>query len=248
MPKKEWWQNFFDEFYVTGWGLRDKERTPQEVKFIIKNVPLKKKDKILDLCCGYGQHAIALAQRGFDVTGLDYSDYELKIAKKETRKRKLKVDFIKADAIKMDFCNEFDVILNIFTSFGYSSDENNQKFINNVGKALKRGGRFLIDYINAAFILKNFREKDWKDLGKNGFLLEESFYDPKTGINNLNWILIKQGKVYKKLNCRLRFYTYPEMETMLAKSGMRVKKTWGSFEEDPFDINHKKMIILAEKK
>jgi SAM-dependent methyltransferase len=249
MVKKEWWQDFFNKFYIEGWAprIQDHKRTAKEISFIIKNVPINKTDKILDLCCGSGRHSLVLAKKGFIVTGIDYSDYELKIAKKEAKKNRLNVNFIKQNAILLNDKEKFDVILNLFTSFGYSSDKNNKKIIQNVSKALKKGGRFLIDVVNVDYILNNFREKNWDEVNRDGFLLEETKYNPQKGINITNWTLIDKGKILRKQNSKIRFYTYLEMKKMIENAGMKVKKVWGYFEGDKYDAKFKRMIILAFK-
>lgn len=117
------WKKIFNENYIKTYvDFNTPEITKQEVNFILNFIKRKfksKKIKILDLACGYGRHSNPLAQSGYLVIGVDYSDYFLKLAKREAKKLKLKnVKFIKKDMKKINFKNEFDLVINMFTSIG----------------------------------------------------------------------------------------------------------------------------------
>jgi SAM-dependent methyltransferase len=198
------------------------------------------------LGCGQGRHSILLAKKGYNVTGIDYSDYLLKIAKNRAKKEKVKINFIKKDAKKLDFENEFDVILNLFTSFGYETDKNNEKIIEKVSKALKKGGKFLIDLINVVWLLKNYKKVII--IKKNiGIAIDENFFDPKTFVNiSKRTIFFKNGKK-KEDEIRLRMYTFPEMRDLLKRHNLVIKKVFGSYDKEKFNFNSKRMIILAQR-
>lgn len=77
-----WWKTYFDKNYLAMYEKSGMfKHTQKEVNFLIKNLPIKKNQKILDLCCGHGRHALILAKKGFRVVGLDYSAYQIKAAK-----------------------------------------------------------------------------------------------------------------------------------------------------------------------
>ncbi|MDZ4209777.1 MAG: methyltransferase domain-containing protein, partial [Candidatus Curtissbacteria bacterium] len=128
--QNEWWKTFFDEHYIALWGIHGMfKHTPREVNFLVKNIPLKEKNKILDLCCGHGRHSIGLARRGFEVVGLDYSAYELDLARKEAGRRHLDVKFIKGDARTFRSTQQLHVINNKFTAFGYGREKDYRQII-----------------------------------------------------------------------------------------------------------------------
>jgi len=96
-PKYWWKKEFGEKYYTTYYPQLTPERTLKEVEFIKKAVPLRLSQNILDLGCGHGRHTIGLARQHFNITGLDYSDYLLNIARKEADKMGIRVNFIKKD-------------------------------------------------------------------------------------------------------------------------------------------------------
>ena len=134
---KLWWQTIFDEKYLATYlDIVTPKLTALQIKFL-KRV-LKKKSRVLDLACGYGRHTISLAASGYEMTGLDYSETFLRLARQEVAKQKLKVDFVKGDMRRFDFDYQFDAVISMFTSFGYfKSEADDLKVLKNYGGHLK---------------------------------------------------------------------------------------------------------------
>jgi ubiquinone/menaquinone biosynthesis C-methylase UbiE len=242
---KDWWKTFFNEDYLLFWSARLKH-TKKEVNFLIKNLPIKKNDAILDLCCGHGRHSLELASRGYNVTGLDYSKFELELAKKQAKKRHLDVVFCQGDARNFKFAKKFDVIINMFTAFGYGSKADDQKILNYACRHLKKGGRFFIDLMNLIWIFRHFQEKKTERLGKNIYAKMVRSFDFTKNINNETRIIFKKGKkeIYRQA-CHI--YPLPEIIEMMGAAGMKFQKVWGSFDGKPYGLDSKRMIILAKK-
>ena len=155
-----------------------RERTDAEVTFLEKTLALQKGVKILDCPCGHGRHSIELARRGYDVTGQDLNGFFLEEAQRSAKQTDVPVRWIEGDMGEIPFDNEFDVALNLFTSFGYLEDDHqNQKFLNAVSKALKSGGTFVVDVINRDRVVRNYRSKHWLKLSDSSVVLHESEYD-----------------------------------------------------------------------
>jgi len=94
---------------------------------------------------------------------VDFSKEYLSDAIKKAKKMKLKnIEFIRKDMRKIDFKEEFDLVINMFTSFGYFDDKDNFTFLKKVRRALKKGGKFIIDVKNGVFIRENLSEKTGK--------------------------------------------------------------------------------------
>jgi SAM-dependent methyltransferase len=172
-----WWQKIFDERYLkiySSWITE--KRTDREIKFLVSFIKKEFKNRkinILDLACGYGRHSLALAKNGFKVVGVDYSKYFLNLAKKEAKRLKIKnVKFLRKDIRKINFRKEFDLVISMFTSFGYfDKNEDNIKVLKNVYESLKRGGSFILDLENPNFYW-NFFLKNPK-VNEKGFLYYE---------------------------------------------------------------------------
>ena len=146
--KNEWHKDFFKNSFYNPASKISIQRAPSEVSFILKQMKLKKKSAILDLCCGPARHSLVLVKKGFSVTGYDFSKEYLKEAQEKAKKLKLNINLVCGDMRKLKFKNEFDAALNLFTSFGYFQKfSDDMKVLKGVNKALKPKGLFLIDII-----------------------------------------------------------------------------------------------------
>ena len=154
-----WYHEWFNEKeYLLLYQHRDEVEANQLINLIEKEINLKTNSKVLDLCCGNGRHSILLSKRGYLVTGVDLSDNLLNIAKKNAILNNLDIRFIKSDMREINFKNEFDLTLNLFTSFGYfSTEEENEKVIKNIYMALKKNGYLVIDFFNKEYLINNIK-------------------------------------------------------------------------------------------
>jgi len=208
---------------------------------------LPKGSKILDLCCGYGRHAIGLAKKGFDLTGYDLSDVLLERARKECKKQKVKVALVKGDVREIPFESEFDAVINMFTSFGYfENGAEDQKVLNRVHAALKPAGKFLLDTINREWVIRAFQKKQWEELGKNVFALDERSFDPLTSRISARTVILG-GEKRTDRHHSMRLYTLTELVSMIVKAGMRVGSVYGHVDGRDYWIDTRRMVILAQR-
>ena len=174
------------DWYKNGWTLDIKEQswtedTKNQVDFIINALQLKGNERILDLACGYGRHSLELSRRGFSVTGVDitkaYIDDAIYCAKLES----LDATFIHSDIREVSFIDEFNVVLNLADgAIGYLEDDiENLKIFDVAIRALKPGGKHLIDICNADHARKYFPKKHW-EAGKNALSLAQFEWDEVT--------------------------------------------------------------------
>lgn len=248
----DWWKDFFREDYFKQYDRHlTPERTAKEVRAIKKILHLKKGDKILDLGCGQGRIAIGLAKRGYNVIGLDYSRYMLDIAKGRADKEKVSVNFIQNDMRRINFKEEFDVVISWFTTFGYFSDKDNAQVMKKVSKALKENGKFLIDIVNfKEYYLKNrntptFTPKTWYDY-KDFVVLENHEYDKRRSRDNCKRIFLT-GNKRKEYNWSLRLYSSSEIKNMLSKSGFEITRVYGGHDLSEFTNKSRRIVIVAQK-
>ena len=140
--------------------------------------------KILDAPCGYGRISNILANKGFDVTGVDISKYFIDIAQKKASKKKLKAQYVVGDILKKKLSGKFDAVLNIFTSIGYlESDRKNELFIKRLCNYVKPGGRLIIETINPVALLCNYKSKDSITTEDGTVINFDRFFDIKTATN-----------------------------------------------------------------
>jgi SAM-dependent methyltransferase len=243
---QDWWKTFFNKDYLDFWSARDTFKgTKKEVNFLIKRIPLKKNHQILDLCCGHGRHTLELAKRGFQVEGLDYSKYELDLLKEEAVKRKLKLQIYQKDARSFNLAKKYDVILNLFTAFGYGTKGEDRKILKNVNKHLKPGGRFFIDVMHLTWLLRNYKLASDHKFG-NLREVSTRHFDFLTNTNHESRILYR-GRNKKVSKNSLHVYSLHELRELLESEGFKVLKFWGSFKGQPLSLDSKRLIVLAKK-
>ena len=121
------------------------------IKKLLKHINLNSYSKVLDAGCGKGRHSIEIEKLGHKVTGIDLSNNSIKFAKKfENSNLKFKVH-----DISKPLNTEFDVVLNLFTSFGYYEREKDLEILLSLEKNLKDNGIGVIDFLNIKTVKVN---------------------------------------------------------------------------------------------
>ena len=258
MARKPWYKALFErdyhDYFYPG-GPRP-ARTPEEeaqraeaqVDFIAQTLDLPEGARVLDLCCGWGRHSIPLAERGFRVTGLDLSKYHIRLAKQAARRANVDIDWVNADMREIPGRARFDAVMNCFTSFGYLETEaEDQRVLDGIRRALKPGGRLFIDMMNHDFLMRVFRESEFRELSDGAFMMERRDYDIQTGRMNVDWFYDpKDGERIHGFHS-VRLYTFTELAAMLSNAGLTVRETWGGLDGREYNMESPRMDVLAEK-
>ena len=134
------------------------EPTAREVDFAVEVLQLRGRERVLDLACGFGRHALELARRGYPVVGVDITPEYVDEARKRAAAERLEAEFIRADLREVSFHDEFDVVLNLADgAIGYlEAEQENLKIFDVIASALRPGGRHLMGICNAAYAEKHF--------------------------------------------------------------------------------------------
>lgn len=243
---KLWFEEWFEsEEYLTVYKHRNNEEAEILISFILGKVNLSGEAKVLDLGCGAGRHALILAKMGFQVTGVDQSAKLLSVAESEAKKNGLQAKFIKDDIRTVPFSEKFNLILNVFTSFGYfESDEDNFALFTNVEKLLSEDGVFVFDFLNAEYVKRNLIpfSKDVID----DMVIEQS---RKIEGNNVvkDIVLFKNGN-RKNYRESVRLYSKKELMNALDKNNLSAEKIFGNYTGEAFDEKSSSRLILLCKK
>jgi len=243
MDKVCWFKDWFNSPY---YHLLYNKRDDREADFFISNLvnylQLPREAKIWDLACGKGRHSIALAKKGFSVTGTDLSEKSIKEA---VSQKEANVEFFIHDMRKPFRINYFDCVVNLFTSLGYFENNNdNFKVFHNVYLALKPGGIFVVDFFNSRKVKKSLRAHYTEQRGDITFNISKEI------INNF---------IHKKITFahQDQDHTFEETVALLekqdfekfaAKNGFVLEKVFGDYALNPFDINTSDRLVLIFKK
>ena len=247
-----WYVDLFRDVYPERW-FEDEDtlsaaRTTAEVDFVERALDLKPGSRVLDLCCGHGRHAIELARRGYEVTGVDLSARALRRARRAARDAGVDVHWQRCDMREIAFHEEFDGVINMFTSFGYlESEEEDRRVLERVRDALRPGGRFLIDFINRDWLIRRYQARDWRRAPDGSILLLERRWDPGTGRNLEEVAVIGPDGSRRRYRLLLRMYATAELAAMLTSVGLTVRHVWGGFDGSDLTLESVRVIVLAEK-
>jgi SAM-dependent methyltransferase len=243
-----WYDGFFEGDWLDQIALHtDPERTQEQVEFIVEKLALEPGVRVLDLACGHGRITLALARRGYRMTGLDLSARSLDLAREAAAREGLEVEWVHADMREITPGAMFDAIVNVFTSFGYFQEEaENQRVLEGVARALAPGGRFLIDVVNLLGLARRYRERGWEE--REGVVwLQEHDYEILAGRNRAVWTFVRPDGTRSELVHSLRTYAPHELAAMLGRAGLEVEGAWGGFDGSELSFDSWRLILLARK-
>jgi SAM-dependent methyltransferase len=246
--KTHWYED--DSFWEAFCGeLFSSERlagTPQEVDQLIELLQLQPGAKVLDLCCGVGRHSLELARRGFEVTGLDRTAEFLDQARRGADAEGLHVDFVQADMRRFCALEEFDAVVNLFTSFGYFEDPyDDKRVVLNAYASLKRGGKLLIELIGKEILARKFQARDWLEHDGRIVLQERQVSDGWSWMKN-RWILFENGQ-QKEFTFGHRVYSATELTDLLKRCGFAKVKVFGNLAGAPYNDQAQRLVTVAIK-
>lgn len=238
---KDWHTKFFKLWQKVQFDVYTPEQDMQQTDFICKVMKLKKGMSALDVPCGFGRISSLLAQKGMNVTGIEFNKHVLDFAVRYAKENSLKINYVKGDMRYFSYRNKFDAVICWFGSFGYFSDEDNEKFIKASARSLKKGGRFLIDTHTLETIIPIFEPVSKNRYGKIP-LKEERYLDLETSTIDVKWTLGKESQ-----RSSIRLYGYKELKNILAQNGFGKFKAYGTIRGEKFEFGSKRLILVCEK-
>jgi SAM-dependent methyltransferase len=146
----DWFESWFDSpHYHRLYAHRDEREAAAFVERLVKFLEPEAGASVLDLGSGAGRHSVQLASRGFEVTGIDLSAASICRARQHAAPNLM---FLRRDMRRPFGAKAFDVVFNLFTSFGYFEGQaDHLKVVRNIARALKPGGTLVLDYLNVQY-------------------------------------------------------------------------------------------------
>lgn len=210
------------------------ERAEIEVQGLIRLLGLSTSELILDVPCGSGRHAKALAKRGFKVTGVDINEMLLGRARANSHGLP-SVQFYQASMLDLQqFFNSFDLVINMFSSFGYfQNDEENFLVLKQLVKCLHPGGRLVIQNIDRDWLMRVYAPVTWEETDEE-FRLEARKYDAETKYNEANYMTMNKKTAQSERSYhRMRLYNSDEMIQLFDEAGLDNIQCFGGFDGSP---------------
>lgn len=241
-----WYNDWFNsENYLKVYSHRDETEAQRLVDLVVNNLKIKSDSKILDMACGSGRHAVIFAKKHFDVTAVDISQRLLSEAKEIADQYEVKIDFVLSDILDFNTTKRFNLTLNLFTSFGYFiEDEENFRVILKSYDLLVDGGYFVIDYFNKNYLLKNLIPTTV--FSENGLRITQNRYFQETRV--IKNITIENDGSIEEFYESVRLYSYEEMLGYLNQAGFTIIKEFGDYRGNNFNTESSpRLIIFAMK-
>jgi SAM-dependent methyltransferase len=242
-----WFENeeFWRAFYPWMFHERRFTSAPQEVEQLLTlsgMAPLSPsgtevpQGAALDLCCGPARHSIPLAQRGFHVTAVDRSPFLLSKARERAAEAGAAIEFVQCDAREFVRPAAFDLAINLFTSFGYFSREEDLTVLKNVRTSLKKGGVFIADIVGRECIPPQtpFRNARWEESADGEIFIDHGEILPGWTKLRIHWLLVKSSEA-RRFDFELNLYSGQELAGALKQAGFSEVEIFGSLAGTPYD-------------
>ena len=239
-----WFENddFWQTFYPAMFGERQMARAPVEVERVLELSGLTR-GRVLDLCCGPARHSVILAQKGFQVTGVDRSPFLLGKAREAIAGSS--VELVEADMRDFVRPAAFDLALSLFTSFGYlDTREDDLAVLRNVRASLAKGGVFVMDVMSKEYVISQRQTTMW-DIWPGGEI-QVSHYDvlPGWGRIRVQWLLV-EGDHARRFEFEHHVYSGQELAALLERAGFADVRIFGGLDGSPYDAAATRLVARA---
>lgn len=244
----EWFEDesFWAETYPFLFPSERLEAAEEEVEKILALVAFDG-DSILDLCCGPGRHALALAKRGFRVTGVDRTSFLLDKARERGQLEGVEVEWILEDMRNFVREGAYDLALSLFTSFGFFDDrEDDLKVLRNLLRSLRPEGACVIDVLGKERLAKIFLPTTSHEAPDGSVIVQRhEIFDDWSRIRN-EWILIRDGET-RSFKFHHSLYSGYELKESLLEVGFSKVRIFGNFDGDEYGTEASRLVAVGWK-
>lgn len=239
--KSEWFESWFGAEYVALYPHRDESEAERVVELIEGTIGNAHVGHVLDLACGGGRHARALARKWWTV-GLDLSEVLLRLAHRETSE----AAFVRGDMRVLPFRRgAFELVVNLFTSFGYfQEDASHLRVIEEVARVTSRGGTFVLDFLNTSQIRDTLVPYDERSIG--GRIVEQRREISDDGRFVTKRICIRGTE--QRFTERVRLFEARELRSMMESAGFDVSARYGNYDASPLTEGSPRAILIGRRR
>lgn len=240
----EWFEKFFDGLYAQVLpNAFSAETTLAQAKAVRRMLRLRRGERVLDIPCGTGRLTLPLAGMGMAMTGVDLTAAYLRRARRDAAKAGAEVRYIRSDMRCIEFDREFDAAFNWFGSFGYFSDEDNLAFVRRVYRALKPGGRFLVEGPNRSFVLAHWRPRIDHDVHGVHMDIRNRF---RAGRVESHWTM-SRGDVREEHRFRMWLFNGADIRKLLTTAGFRGVRLYGMAPVQPLTRHSRRIVAVGRR-
>jgi SAM-dependent methyltransferase len=244
--QKEWFVNWFDSLhYHALYKNRDDNEAENFINNLVAHLNINKNARVLDLACGKGRHSIMLHKHGLDVTGLDLSINSIAHAQQFATDN---LQFCVHDMRNTYCSNYFDVVFNLFTSFGYfKTNLDNQHAAKSMVQNCKQGGYIIVDFFNAVKVIKDVlaHQQETKIIDDTTFIINKKIEGNQIiktiDIAEANGTILNFTEQVQTLNLA-------EFTSLFNNAGASLVSTFGNYNLEPFNTENSNRLVMVFKK
>jgi SAM-dependent methyltransferase len=246
MEATSWYKDWFSSpYYHLLYQNRDDSEAFQFIKRLINLLQPITDATMLDVACGKGRHSKALAEMGFDVTGIDLSFSSIEAAKEFEDEH---LHFYQHDMRLPFWINYYDFAFNFFTSFGYfKTRREHDNAIRTIAQSLKSNGIFVIDYLNAPYASTHLQHIDRKEIDGITFKItrrqDDTHFYKDIHIDDAEHPGYRHA--YSEKVAKFSLIDFTEMFT---KQGLQVQQVFGDYQLGNYNENDSPRLIIVAKK
>jgi SAM-dependent methyltransferase len=244
----EWFadEDFWSTLYPFMFPPSRFEMAPEEARQVLALAGHAAPCRVLDLACGPGRHAVALAELGCQVTGVDLSAFLLERARQRSREASVEVEWIRGDMRDFVRPAAFDVALCLFTSLGFfEDDEDNQKVLDQLFACLADAGTLVVDVSPKEVLARIFQPTGSREVGERLLVERRRVVSDWSRMSN-EWLVIEKDRV-RSFRLEHWIYSGRELAWMLGRAGFPTVDLFGSLEGEPYGTEARRLVAVARK-
>ena len=238
--KTEWFERWFGKEYIALYPHRNVAEAEHIVALIEGLLGGKKVERVLDLACGAGRHSGILANHWWTV-GLDLSEVLLELAHRDA----IPAEFVRGDMRVLPFADSaFDLVVNLFTSFGYfADDESHHRVVREVARVMRGGGTFVLDFLNTTQLRRTLVPYDEREIA--GSIVEQRREISGDGRYVIKHICIRgSGQEFTE---RVRLFDKDDLSAMMVDAGFHIEAVYGNYDASPVTGDSPRVILFGRR-
>lgn len=240
-------------------GERFADKETETILQLMSEMKVTPSTEILDLCCGYGRHAVRLAEKGFKVTGVDLSQVNINYARRFAEERGVSklVRFLVGDAREVEYLLEsqretFEGIVAILPSIGYYDANTDESILGQLFRLSKSEGVLILNVANRDYHMQRLRVSKERITGQPTYEVHHSYrFDYEKSRRTDSWTIYEVQdqnlRFISAIEVDIRLYSIHELISLFGSSGWTYTKSYGNNKLEPVDAQKPTLIIIGQK-
>lgn len=221
--------------------------TEAECDFIEEMTSIKAGDKVLDIMCGFGRHALQLGHRGYEVFAFDNAaDYIAEIDS-AVEKDSLPVKAVAAGALEIELPSTYKAAILMGNSFAFFNKADTISLLKKIAAHLVPEGIMIINsYMIAEIAMRHFKQREWSEFDGYKYLMNYTFQFNPNRIESEHTVITPAGKI-EEIKGIDYIFSINELEEMFRQSGFRINEIYATPRKRKFKMGDNVSYLVIQK-